>query len=255
MLSVTRQEVRLRRLREIQRTRILARAVTFFLMMVGCLVAATTLASSGHSEETSPKASKPVVESQNDMPAADYAACIADLSALGVNFEPLGQVSVDGCELNGAVRLKGVDTLLRTVQISGEPTMLCTFARHFAGWVRDVGAPLTFAYTGEELAVIETGPGLVCRTRYNKPGEKISEHAKGNAIDIASFLLANKNRIAVKQSSNDSKIHRDLIRTFRATGCGYFTTILGPGSNAAHEEHLHFDYGMHGKTLNYRICE
>jgi hypothetical protein len=35
----------------------------------------------------------------------------------------------------------------------------------------------------------------------------------------------------------------------------YFTTILGPGSNASHADHLHFDLGLHGKTANYRICE
>jgi hypothetical protein len=189
------------------------------------------------------------------MPEADYMACLTELSSEGVAFEQLGTVSADGCELDGAVKLQRVDTLLGTVQISGKPTMLCSFARQFTSWVRDVGAPLTFAYTGEQLATIETGPGLVCRTRYNRPGEKVSEHAKGNALDIASFVLANKNRIAVKESPGDSRAHRELIRVFRTTGCGYFTTILGPGSNAAHEEHLHFDYGMHGKTLNYRICE
>jgi hypothetical protein len=48
---------------------------------------------------------------------------------------------------------------------------------------------------------------------------------------------------------------RNLIRTLRTTACGYFTTILGPGSNASHADHLHFDLGLHGKTGNYRICE
>jgi hypothetical protein len=189
------------------------------------------------------------------MPEADYAACLADLSTLGATFEQLGRVNIEGCEVDGAVRLQGVSTILDKVQISGEPTMLCNFARQFASWVRDVGAPLTFAYTCKRLVRIETGPGLVCRTRYNKPSEKISEHAKGNAIDIASFVLADKHRIFVKVSPNRSKTEGDLIRVFRTTGCGYFTTILGPGSNAAHEEHLHFDDGIHGKTRNYRICE
>jgi hypothetical protein len=192
---------------------------------------------------------------QNAMGAEDYAACTAELEARKVAFEALGSVTVEGCTLAGAIKLRAIASRHGAVQISGEPIMLCSFARQFTGWVGDVGAPLAFAYTGEALARIETGPGLVCRTRYNKPGEKVSEHAKGNAIDIASFVLTGKTRIAVKQSPKDSQVARDLLRAFRATGCGYFTTILGPGSNAAHEEHLHFDYGMHGKTLNYRICE
>ena len=41
----------------------------------------------------------------------------------------------------------------------------------------------------------------------------------------------------------------------RISACGYFTTVLGPGANAAHAEHYHFDLGLHGKSGNYRICE
>ncbi len=197
----------------------------------------------------------PGVVSQNAMTEGDYSSCIAELTTKGVVYEPLGDITLEGCELVGAIKLSAVATSFGDVKISGEPTMLCTFARQFTGWVRDVGAPLTLAYTGQKLVTIETGPGLVCRTRYNRAGEKISEHAKGNAIDIASFNLADKRRILVKEHPSDTPMARNLIRTFRATGCGYFTTILGPGSNAAHEEHLHFDYGMHGKTYNYRICE
>ena len=189
------------------------------------------------------------------MAEGDYAGCLTELTANNVEFEPVGDVAADGCELTGVIKLYKVSTEFGEVTVSGEPTILCSFAKQFTGWVRDVGAPLTLAYTGQRLALIETGPGFVCRTRYNRPDEKVSEHAKGNALDIASFVLADKTRILVKEQPSDSPTSRNLIRTFRATGCGYFTTILGPGSNSAHEEHLHFDYALHGKTLNYRICE
>jgi hypothetical protein len=39
------------------------------------------------------------------------------------------------------------------------------------------------------------------------------------------------------------------------TARGYFTTVLGPGTDPAHEAHFHFDSGLHGATPNYRICE
>jgi hypothetical protein len=39
-----------------------------------------------------------------------------------------------------------------------------------------------------KFVAIETGPGLVCRTRYDRAGEKISEHAKGNVIVSWHFL-------------------------------------------------------------------
>ena len=46
---------------------------------------------------------------------------------------------------------------------------------------------------------IETGQGFACRARYDKPGEVPSEHAKGDALDIAAFVLADSRRIFVKQ--------------------------------------------------------
>lgn len=121
--------------------------------------------------------------------------------------------------------------------------------------MREVGAPLTLAYTGKKLVRIDTGPGLVCRNRYNQPDQKVSEHAKGNALDIAGFRLEDGTSIIVKPLPSDTEPKPTLMRAYRASGCGYFTTVLGPGSNAAHEEHLHFDYAMRGKGYNYRICE
>ena len=56
-------------------------------------------------------------------------------------------------------------------------------------------------------------------------------------------------------STASDKIDGALMKTLRTTACGYFTTILGPGSNDAHKEHFHFDIGLHGASANYRICE
>jgi hypothetical protein len=181
--------------------------------------------------------------------------CLSDLKGANIEFVELGSVSKDGCTVEGAIELDAVLSPFGKVSIPNKPTMACVFARQFTTWVRNVAAPLSLAYMGSKLVAIETGAGLVCRTRYTKPDEKISEHAKGNAIDIAAFRLENGRSLSVKDASASTQIDGVLMKTFRATGCGYFTTILGPGSNEAHKDHLHFDYGMHGNTYNYRICE
>jgi hypothetical protein len=131
--------------------------------------------------------------------------------------------------------------------------MLCAFARQFASWIKEIAAPLAIAGTQHRLTEIVTGPGLVCRTRYGRPGEKISEHARGNAIDIAAFRLDGGTSLPVKDGGEAGR--QELLRALRTAACGYFTTVLGPGSNEAHKEHLHFDLGMHGRSMNYRICE
>jgi hypothetical protein len=187
------------------------------------------------------------------MPPADYTQCIADLAAKKIVFEEVGDIKEEGCHLSGAVRLVTVPTAFGDVAVAGKPAMLCSFGRQFSAWVRDVAAPMASAYTGRKLAQVESGSAFSCRARYDKPGAIPSEHAKGDAVDIASFVLADNHRIPVKQQDNDAE--RDLVRALRTTACGYFTTVLGPGSDAAHAEHLHFDTGVHGNTPNYRICE
>lgn len=193
--------------------------------------------------------------SASSMAASDYAACVSELTSRKVVFEQVGKVTQQGCELSGAIQFTAVPTAFGDVSISGKPTTLCSFARQFSDWVRDVGAPLTLAYTGQRLRRIEAGQSFACTARYDKPGQVASEHAKGDAIDISSFVLADNRLIHVKQEASDIPVERDLIRVLRTTACAYFTTVLGPGSDSAHEEHFHFDTGMHGATPNYRICE
>jgi hypothetical protein len=212
-------------------------------------------AGSVHNEPAADAKGAKALVSSNNMTASDYDQCVADLSSKGVVFERPGAVTQEGCQLSGAIKLTSVATPFGAVGISGNPTMVCSFGRQFSGWVRDIGAPLTLAYTGQKLTQIEAGSAFACRARYDKPGAVPSEHAKGDAIDIASFVLADNRRIRVKQQDSDIPLARDLMRALRTTACGYFTTVLGPGTDAAHEEHLHFDSGMHGATPNYRICE
>jgi hypothetical protein len=181
--------------------------------------------------------------------------CLADLKAAEVEFQTLGTVTKEGCTVEGAVEVSAVHSHFGTISLPAKPTIACAFARQFAKWVSEAAAPLTIVYLGSKLTAIESGTAFACRNRYGSPGEKISEHAKGDAIDVTEFRLEDKRTLTVKDASASAEIDGAWIRALRATGCGYFTTILGPGSNEAHKDHLHFDYEMRGGSYNYRICE
>jgi hypothetical protein len=187
--------------------------------------------------------------------ADEIQKCLADLKGAESEFHSLGTVTREGCTVEGAVELDAVSSRFGKVALPGKPTLACAFARQFTAWVGNVAAPLTLAYMGSKLTAVESGAAFVCRTRYSLPGEKISEHAKGDAVDVTAFRLENGRTLSVEGSSASADIDGILMRTFRATGCGYFTTILGPGSNEAHKAHFHFDYEMRGGSYNYRICE
>jgi hypothetical protein len=212
----------------------------------------TTLALSAKPAAANAKDEKTLV-SVSGMTAPEYAQCVSDLTSSHVVFQQAGDVTEHGCKLSGAIRLKAVPTAVGSVSMSGDPAMLCSFVQGFSGWVREVAAPLALGYMGQRLARIETGEAFACRARYDKPGAVPSEHAKGNAVDIAAFVLADGRRIFVKQQ--DDGTARDLVHALRMAACGYFTTVLGPGTDPAHEAHFHFDSGLHGATPNYRICE
>lgn len=203
-----------------------------------------------------PLAKPPAGAAVKSPPAPDpIQQCLSDLKAAGVEFQSLGNVTKEGCAVEGAIELDALASPFGKIAFPGKPTLACTFARQFTSFVRNAAAPLTLAYLGAKLTAIDSGPGLVCRTRYNAPGEKISEHAKGDAVDVTAFRLENGRTLTVEGSSASAEIDGVWIKTLRATGCGYFTTILGPGSNEAHKAHLHFDYEMRGGNCNYWTCE
>jgi hypothetical protein len=187
------------------------------------------------------------------MTAREYAQCVSELTSSHVVPQQAGDVTEQDCKLFGAIRLKAVPTAVGSVNLSGEPAVLCSFAREFGGWVREVAAPLALGYMGQKLARIETGEAFACRASYDKPGAVPSEHAKVDAVDIAALVLADGRRVFVKQQDNGTA--RDFVHALRMTACGYFTTVLGPGTDPAHEAHFHFDSGLHGATPNYRICQ
>src|SRR6185312_7385988 len=88
-----------------------------------------------------------------------------------------------------------------------------------------------------------------CRGRNRVVGAKISEHGKGNAIDVRAFHLSDGRRIEL----TDAKADKPLREALRQEVCGRFTTVLGPGSDGYHEGHIHLDLAeRHG---GYRICE
>ena len=97
------------------------------------------------------------------------------------------------------------------------------------------------------------GGSYTCRRRNNLPTGKLSEHAFGNAIDIMSFQFEEGDPIPVEPRMDDHTIEEAFQRAVRATSCLYFTTVLGPGANAAHADHLHMDIAQ--RNGGYRLCQ
>ena len=189
-------------------------------------------------------------------PKADAAAaCLERLVADGATAVAAAPppASAGGCGIRAPVRLSSITAQGETVNLPDRPLVACEFASVLADYVRLIVAPLAKATLGARVAAIETGPGYDCRTQDRIAGAKISAHAKGLAVDFAAITLSDDRRILVGRQTSPERTA--CFRAIRTGACGWFTTVLGPGSDAFHTTNMHLDTGLHGLNVNFRICQ
>ena len=147
-------------------------------------------------------------------------------------IEPMPRlIGPDFCGGEDMVRL---DAVTRPggprIELKPAPVLRCTFAESVAGWLRDEAAPRA-EKLGASLRAVETYDSYECRGRNRVPGAKLSEHGKGNAVDLRSFILADGRVVML----TDATVAKDFRDELRESACHRFTTVLGPGSDSAHE--------------------
>jgi hypothetical protein len=205
--------------------------------------------------ETAPTAPK-----KEDAPqaAAEHDTCLTQLKASGFAVEAAEQPASSNelCRIDMPVRLKGIPVPSRPgtmVRLDDQPVLACRFAKSFGQWLGELVAPVVVGSLNTELKSVHTGPGFECRNRNRAATGKLSAHAEGLAIDIAAFELVNGSSLRIKPDGVTPP--NATLAALRTAACGWFTTVLGPGSDAAHADHLHLDVQQHGSSDRYRICQ
>lgn len=164
--------------------------------------------------------------------ALDGAIC-GDPAILGAEMPPIA--GEGGCGMARPVRVSSVSG----VALSPQPTITCGTARALRTWV-DAAAKPELARDGGRLTGLDIAADYVCRNVNRAEEGDLSEHARGRAIDISAFRLADGRVVTVLEDWGSRPWGRAL-RQIRADACGTFRTTLGPGSDAYHEDHLHLD--------------
>jgi hypothetical protein len=181
--------------------------------------------------------------------SATPSACQLRLSKLGT-FQPLPILVGPGeCGATDAVLLDAVilpDQSKMTV--SPPATLRCPMAEQIAQWVRDDVGPVVLKL-GAPLRGLDNFDSYECRGRNRVSGAKLSEHGRADALDVRLFKLADGQTLTLTDINAD-KTWREAIK---ASACARFSTVLGPGSDGAHEEHIHLD--LADRRNNYKICE
>jgi hypothetical protein len=165
-------------------------------------------------------------------------------------FKPLPVLIGAGeCGALDAVVLDGVILPDRAkIVVSPPATLRCTMAEEVAAWLRDDVAPAVLKL-GAPLRGLDNFDSYECRGRNRVRGATLSEHGRANALDVRAFKLANGEMIGLTDV-NVAKAWRDGLR---AGACARFSTVLGPGSDGHHEEHIHVDLAE--RRGGYKMCE
>jgi hypothetical protein len=154
-----------------------------------------------------------------------------------------------GCGGEDLVRLEAV-VLPDGHQAALKPVAIlrCKMASAIADWVRSDIAPLA-KNLGSSLAALDNFDSFECRGRNRVVGAQLSEHGRANALDVRSFKFADGRTVSL----TDRTVARETRESVLHSVCARFSTVLGPGSDGYHEDHIHLD--LMERRNDYRICQ
>ncbi len=141
------------------------------------------------------------------------------------------------------------------VAFNATATLDCSMVAELDQWLADTVQPAAQARFGARVARIDSMGSYACRGMNNQSGAQLSEHAFGNALDIGGFVLEDGRQITLLRDwwRGDEQARAFLMDVHRGS-CEHFTTVLSPGSNAFHYNHIHVDLAVHGRS-GRTICK
>ncbi|MCG6205190.1 extensin family protein [Rhodopseudomonas sp. HC1] len=154
-----------------------------------------------------------------------------------------------GCGGTDLVKLEAI-VLPDGTRVAMTPAAIlrCPMAAELADWVRSDVAPIATSLESR-LAALDNFDSYECRGRNRVRGAKLSEHGKANAIDIRGLKLASGRMVSL----TDRASPRAVRESVRQSVCDRFATVLGPGSDGYHEDHIHLDLAQ--RRRDYRMCQ
>ena len=180
----------------------------------------------------------------------DEEACRTRLSGQDARFELLPALSdAQGCGAPEPLRVHS----LAGVSLAAPITLRCRMAEALAKWMAQVVIPIAEQQLGAKPTALLVGTSYYCRPRNNRAGAKLSEHAFANAIDLSGFTFDARKTIRVVDLPDPNISEGRFLAEIRIKACDYFSTVLGPGSDEAHRDHLHLDAQV--RSRGYRLCQ
>jgi hypothetical protein len=138
------------------------------------------------------------------------------------------------------------------VSVNPPATLACPVVSKLDQWIAGAVQPAALKWLGSPVTEIRQISAYSCRGMNGNPNATISEHAFGNALDIAAFTLADGRKITVKNGWHGTAEEQGFLRDVQGAACEQFNTVLAPGSNVYHYDHIHVD--LMRRANNRRAC-
>ncbi len=178
--------------------------------------------------------------------------CSRRLSGLHVIYDKLTPLKEGACGLPSPIRLKAFETGgAPTLQLLPEPIVSCKMTEGLRHWFDDIVQRSAKAHLDAAIIRIGSLSAYMCRSRYDDPSQRISEHAYANALDVSEFVTAKGEHIAVLDHWGGSDERAAFLREVHDGACKIFGTTLGPDANEAHKNHFHLDM----KERRHPLCD
>jgi hypothetical protein len=140
-----------------------------------------------------------------------------------------------------------------TASVSPPATLACPIVSALDRWISDGVQPAAMKWFGQPVTGIKQISAYSCRGMNGNPNAHISEHAFGNALDVASFVLADGRVVTVQKGWHGAPEEQGFLHDVQGSACELFTTVLAPGSNVYHYNHIHVD--LMRRASGRRICQ
>src|SRR5579885_2419409 len=150
----------------------------------------------------------------------------------------------------GPSRTPNLSTVVTPAALQPAATLACPLVSALDRWVSEGVQPAALHWFGSPVSEIHQIGGYSCRGMVG--GDGVSEHSFGNALDIAAFTLADGRKITVKNGWHGSPEEQGFLHDVQLYACETFTTVLAPGYNIYHYDHIHVD--LMRRRPGYRPC-
>lgn len=153
----------------------------------------------------------------------------------------------------GPARAPQVTGSVGPVEVKPAATLACPIVSVLDRWISESVQPAAMRWFGKPVVEIKQISAYSCRGMNGNPHAHISEHAFGNALDIAAFILADGHTVTVQHGWHGTPEEQGFLHDVQAAACNDFTTVLAPGANVYHYNHIHVD--LMRRAGRRRICE